>query len=300
MTKPITTIITPPHGWQALNFVEVWQYRDLLWVWTRSQIKARYKQSILGVLWAVINPLVTMTIYSTVFNAIARFPSGNVPYALFIFAAIVPWTLFQTCALGSMSSLSMNASIIKKVYFPRLILPMVNVCINLFDFIFYFLILVIFIVLHNLFAPHPFVFGGALLGHTPFMPAPPFIISLSWGILLIPFFMIQTILTSMGIGLLFGAFDAKFRDAGRILSVFVTLLFWATPILYSTQQFDFLGGWLNILNPMALVIEGFRWAFLGLTPPPPTMFASCVVALGLFLIGAFYFKRVETTMMDVL
>lgn len=300
MTKPITTIITPPHGWQALNFVEVWQYRDLLWVWTRSQIKARYKQSILGLLWAVINPLVTMTIYSTVFNVIARFPSGDVPYALFIFAGIVPWTLFQTCALGSMSSLTQNASIIKKVYFPRLILPMVNVCVNLFDFIFYFFILVVFILLHNILAPHPFVFGANLLEHTVFMPPAPHIITITWGVLLVPFLLIQTIVTSMGIGLIFGAFDAKFRDAGRILGVLTTILFWATPILYSTQQFNFLGGWLNILNPMALVIEGFRWAFLGLTPPSPTMLVSSMVAIGLFLMGAFYFKRIETTMMDVL
>lgn len=300
MAKSLTTIITPPHGWQALNFHEVWQYRDLLWVWTRSQIKARYKQSILGVLWAVINPLVSMLIYSAVFSILARFPSGGVPYALFVFCGLVPWTLFQACAVGGMTSLTQNAGIIKKVYFPRLILPFANVCVSLFDFIFYFLILILFILLHTLFTPHPFIFGAEVLMTTAFMPTPPFVIHITWGIFLLPLFLLQTIFASLGVGLIFGAFDAKFRDAGRILSVLVTIGFWLTPILYTATQFNLLGGWVNALNPMAWVVEGFRWAFLGLNPPPAYMLLSSGVALLLFLVGAFYFKRVETSMMDVL
>lgn len=300
MVKSVTTIITPPHGWQALNFGEVWQYRDLLWIWTRSQIKARYKQSILGVLWAVINPLVSMLIYSIVFSTLARFPTGGVPYALFVFCGLVPWTLFQTCAVGSMGSLTQNAGIIKKVYFPRLILPLVNVCVSLFDFIFYFLILILFMLLHTLLTPHPFVFGQNVLITTAFAPTPPFVIHITWGVLLLPAFLLQVILASVGVGLIFGSFDAQFRDAGRILSVLINIGFWLTPILYTVDQINFLDGWVNALNPMAIVVTGFRWSFLGLTPPPAQMLLSCAVSLLLFLVGTFYFKRVEMRMMDVL
>ncbi|MDX2076486.1 MAG: ABC transporter permease [bacterium] len=300
MPKSYTTIITPPHGWQALNFAEVWQYRDLLWVWTRSQISARYKQSVLGVLWAVINPLVNMIIYSAVFSVLARFPSNGVPYALFLFCGLVPWTFFQACAIGGMTSLTQNASIIKKVYFPRLILPFGNVCVSLFDFLFYFLILIVFMLLHALSTPSGFVFGAELLTMTAFPLPAPFVIQPTWGILLVPLFMMQVIAVGMGIGLIFGALDAQFRDAGRILAVLVNIGFWGTPILYSTTQFNLLDGWVNRLNPMAGVVEGFRWAFLGLPAPSPTWLLSSLVAIGIFLVGAYYFKRVETTMMDVL
>lgn len=300
MNKPITTIITPPRGWQALNIAEIWQYRDLLWVWTRSQISARYKQSILGVLWAVVNPLVSMLIYTIVFSVLARFPSDEVPYALFVFCGLVPWTLFQTSAIGGMSSLTGNAGVIKKVYFPRLILVLVSACVSLFDFLFYFAILIIFIIIHTLGTPHPFVFGYDLLATTAFAPAPPFIIEITWGVLLLPLFLMQTLLASLGIGMIFGAFDAQFRDAGRILTVMLNIGFWVTPILYTTSQINLLDGALNIFNPMAFVVDGFRWAFLGLDRPPSAWLLSSLVAVGIFLVGAFYFKRVETRLMDVL
>ncbi|PJF29070.1 MAG: hypothetical protein CUN52_10255, partial [Phototrophicales bacterium] len=228
MTQPTITIITPPRGWQALNIAELWQYRDLLWVWTRSQISARYKQSILGVLWAVINPLVSMLIYTVVFSVLARFPSDDVPYALFVFCGLVPWTLFQTTAISGMNSLTSNVGIIKKVYFPRLILVLVSACVSLFDFVFYFLILVLFLLLHTLTIPHPFIFAQSLVATTAFIPPPPFVIHLTAGILLVPFFLLQTVLLGLGFGLMFGAFDAQFRDAGRILTVLVNIGFWAT------------------------------------------------------------------------
>ncbi|HRF96064.1 MAG TPA: ABC transporter permease, partial [Aggregatilineales bacterium] len=261
MPKSSTTIITPPHGWQALNFAEVWQYRDLLRVWVKSQIAARYKQSVLGVLWAVINPLVNMIIYSTVFSVIARFPVGDVPYALFIFCGIVPWTFFQACAIGGMNSLTANSSIIKKVYFPRLILPFGAALMSLFDFVFYFFILILFIVLHSLFTPQPFIFAESLIATTSLSAPAPFVIHLTWGVFLFPFFMLQAIVAGVGLGLIFGALDAQFRDAGRVLVVLVNVWFWLTPIIYSTAQFNLLDGWVNRLNPMSLVIEGFRWAF---------------------------------------
>jgi len=300
MSKIVTTVITPPRGWQALNLIEVWQYRDLLWVWARSQITARYKQSLLGVLWAVINPLVRMRIYSAVFSILARFPAGDVPYALFVFCGLVPWTFFAACALGGMTSLTVNAGIIKKVYFPRLILPFANVAMSLFDFLFYFGILLIFIVVHSVFTPHPFLFGDSLIATTAFAVAPPFVIHITWGVVLLPLFLLQTMLAGIGIGLIFGALDAQFRDAGRILSVIINVGFWVTPILYNTNQINLLGGWVNALNPMAGVVMGFRWAFLGLDAPPANVLLSGIVAIALFLMGAYYFKRVETTLMDVL
>lgn len=300
MSQPTLTIITPPRGWQALNVAELWQYRDLLWVWTRSQISARYKQSILGVLWAVINPLVNMLIYTLVFNALARFPSGDAPYALFVFCGLVPWTLFQTTAISAMYSLTNNVGIIKKVYFPRLILVLVSACVSLFDFIFYFLILLLFLFIHAISTPHPFIFAQSLVATTAFIPPPPFVVHLTQGILLVPVFLLQTVSFSLGVGLLFGAFDAQFRDAGRILNVLINIGFWATPIIYATSQIQLLGGVVNVVNPMALVVEGFRWAFLGLAPPPASWMLSSLVAAGVFLFGAFYFKRVETHLMDVI
>jgi lipopolysaccharide transport system permease protein len=299
MSKIVTTVITPPRGWQALNLLEVWQYRDLLWVWARSQITARYKQSLLGVLWAVINPLVSMLIYSAVFSILARFPSGGVPYALFVFCGLVPWTFFSACALGGMTSLTTNAGIIKKVYFPRLILPFANVAMSLFDFLFYFAILIVFMLVHSLFASAPFVFGSDVIASTAFDNMP-FVIAPTWGVVLLPLFLLQTMLAGMGVGLIFGALDAQFRDAGRILTVIINVGFWVTPILYATDQINLLGGWVNALNPMAGVVMGFRWAFLGLEAPPAMVLLSSIVAIALFLAGAYYFKRVETTLMDVL
>ena len=268
------TVIEPSKGWVSLQLRDVWQYRDLLYFFTWRDIKVRYKQSIFGAAWAVIQPFFTMVVFSLFFGRLAGIPSDGVPYPVFSFAALVPWTLFANGLTQSANSMVDNGNLIKKVYFPRLLIPLSSLLSGLVDFAIAFVVLVAM---------------GLLFGIVP-------TINVLW----LPFFLLLALVTALGGGLWLSALNVQFRDIRHVLPFLVQFLLFATPVAYPSSLLAQPWRTLYGLNPMASVVEGFRWALLGTNTPDISMiFVSTVMALLLLLSGAFYFRRMEKSFADV-
>ncbi len=267
--------IKPSKGWVSLNLRELWEYRELLYFLTWRDIKVRYKQTVLGAAWAIIQPFMTMVVFSLFFGGLAQIPSDGVPYPIFSYAALVPWTFFASGLGGSSNSLVGSAELIKKIYFPRLITPIATVFAGVVDFLLAFAVLIVMM----------FVFG----------------IVPTANIVWLPFFLLLAFVTSLGVGLWLSAMNVQFRDV-RYLVPFITQ-FWLfiTPIAYPSSLIE--NDILRILyglNPMAGVVEGFRWALLGTnTAPGSIIIVSTLVAVVLLITGLFYFRRMEKTFADV-
>ncbi len=273
-SSPVTTI-RPENKWFSLNLRELWAYRELLYFLTWRDIKVRYKQTIIGFLWAVLQPVLMTLIFTLFFNLLARVSSGDVPYALFVFTAMTPWNLFANGVTRASNSLIYDAALIQKVYFPRMISPMASILSPLIDFFFTFLVLIGLM----------FVFGYHPL---PYMLA---VIPLLGLILMF----------ALGIGLWLAALNVEFRDIGYIVPFLVQCLFFASPIIYSStmvpERFRLAYG---LINPMSGIIEGFRWAVLHTNIPSiPMMFASSAIILFILLTGIFYFRYREKAFADV-
>jgi lipopolysaccharide transport system permease protein len=270
-------LIEPEHGWVALKLRDLWQYRELLYFLIWRDVKVRYKQTALGAAWAIIQPLFTMIIFTVFFGGLAKMPSDGVPYWLFSYTALIPWTFFANGLQHSTNSLVENARVITKVYFPRLVIPVSAVLAGAIDFVLAFVMLL----------------GMMLLsGNLPLMT-----INVVW----LPLFLLLALVTSLGAGLWFSALNVQFRDVRYIVPFLVQVWLYATPIAYSSTMIksDVLRA-LYGLNPMAGVVEGFRWALLGVdTAPGPIILVSTLAALILFASGAFYFRRVEKSFADV-
>ena len=273
--KEYLTVINPQEDSRKLiNWRELWRYRDLFWFLVWRDIKTRYAQSILGVGWAVIQPVFSMVLFTIVFGNLAKVNSEGVPYAIFSFAALVPWTYFSNSLTSSSASLVTSKNLITKVYFPRLVIPIAPVLATLIDFGISFLILI-----------------GLLLG---FGQIP------SLWILFIPALVILMILTSAGMGMWLTALAIQYRDIRYGANFFVQLLMYASPVIYPTSSVPEKYQLVYALNPMVGVIEGFRAALLG-TRAMPWFFlgVGTVVALLIFLTGAVYFRRMERYFADV-
>lgn len=266
--------IAPRTGWVPIRLGELWAFRELLLFLVWRDIKVRYKQTALGAAWAVIQPLMTMVVFSVFFGRLAKMPSDGVPYPLFSFAALVPWTFFAGGLTQSANSLVGSANLIKKVYFPRLIVPAATVLAEAVDFCIAFVVLLMLMTLY---------------GVTPTV-----------NVVFLPGFVLLAVCTSLGVGLWLSALNVEFRDI-RYMVPFVTQ-FWlfATPIAYPSSLLA--EPWRTVygLNPMAGVVDGFRWALLGAPPPPPGMLAiSALVSVALLIGGMAYFRRMERTFADV-
>lgn len=262
-------------GWRSLRLRELWDYRELLYFLVWRDIKVRYKQTLLGALWAVIQPVVTMVVFSVFIGYLASVPSDGVPYPVFNYVALVPWMFFANALTQAAASLTGNAHLISKVYFPRLLIPTAAVASGLVDFLVAFLLVFV------------------LLGIYGVMP--------SWNVVWIPAFVLLTIASSLGTGLWLAAWSARFRDARHALPFLVQLWMFATPVVYSSsllpEQWRIVYG----LNPMAAAIEGFRWALLGTGKPPGLMFVvASLIAVLLLVSGTFYFRRLERLFAEVL
>jgi lipopolysaccharide transport system permease protein len=253
---------------------DLWVYRELLYFLTWRDIKVRYKQTILGGLWALIQPFFTMVVFSVFFGRLAKIPSDGIPYPLFAFAALVPWTFFANGLTMSSNSLVSSADLITKIYFPRLTIPIASVLSGVVDFVLAFLL---------------------LLGMGFFYGVAPTI-----NVLWLPLFLLLALVTSLGVGLWLAALNVQYRDVRYVVPFLTQIWLFATPIAYPSSLLSEPWRTLYGLNPMVGVVEGFRWALLGtLQAPGPIVAASTGAALLLLVSGAFYFKRMERTFADV-
>ncbi len=269
-----TILIKPSKGWVSLRLDELWDYRELLYFFIWRDVKIRYKQTIMGAAWAIIQPLFTMVIFSLFFGRLAGVPSDGLPYPIFSYAALVPWTFFSNALVQASNSLVNNSGMIKKIYFPRLAIPLATVLAGSFDFLLAFVVLLGMMIFYGL-APT---------------------INVIW----LPLFLLLALITSLGVGLWFSVMNVQFRDVRYIVPFVSQAWMFATPIAYSSSLLE--EPWRTIygINPMAGVVEGFRWALLGTeTAPGLIIIVSALVAVGLLVSGAFYFRRMEKTFADV-
>jgi lipopolysaccharide transport system permease protein len=267
--------IEPTRGWVSLQLKELWAYRELLYFLIWRDMKVRYKQTALGVGWAIIQPMFTMIVFSVFFGRLGKIPSDGIPYPIFSFAALVPWTFFAQGLGQASNSLVGSANLIKKVYFPRLAVPIASVTSGIIDFSIAFAMLL-----------------GMML-YYGILPT----LNVIW----LPCLLLLTLMTSLGVSLWLSALNVQFRDVRHVLPFLTQLWFFATPIAYPSSLLSEPWRTLYSLNPMVGVVEGFRWALLGTeTAPGLMLIVSSLTALALLVGGAYYFRRLEKTFADVI
>jgi lipopolysaccharide transport system permease protein len=270
------TVIEPPRGWAGVRWSELWLHRELLYFLTWRDLKIRYKQTVLGAAWAILQPFMTMVVFSLIFGRLAGLgaKTGGVPYPVYVYAGLLPWTFFAGAIANSANSLVGSSNLITKVYFPRLIIPLAAVGAGLMDFS---------ISLVVLFALMGF-YGTAL----------------SWQVLFLPLFLAGTLVAATGVGALLSALTVAYRDFQYVVPFLVQLWLFVTPVIYPSSLVPQQWRWLLSLNPMAGLIDGFRAAFLGRPLEWPQIGLSLLVAALLFLGGAAYFRKVERRFADVI
>ncbi|RJP32465.1 MAG: ABC transporter permease [Actinobacteria bacterium] len=267
--------IQPTRGWASLKLRDIWRYRELLYFLTWRDIKVRYKQTIIGGAWAILQPLLVMAIFSIFFGRLLGVPSDDIPYPLFSYSGLVIWTFFANGVTFSANSLVVEANMIKKVYFPRMIAPLSSILSCLLDFTLAFMVLIIMMLFY---------------GRGPTL-------AVFW----LPLFLLLAMVTTTGVGLWFSALNVMYRDVRYALPFLVQAWLFATPIAYPSSILS--GAWKVIygVNPMAGVVEGFRWALLGAETRPGGIIAvSSGVAVLLLVSGAFFFRRTERIFADVI
>jgi lipopolysaccharide transport system permease protein len=268
-----TLVICPPRKWVPVDLHELWAYRELITSFTLRDIKLRYKQTGLGIAWAVLQPLLTMVIFTVFFGGLAKIPSDGVPYPLFVLAALLPWTLFAEGLTRSTTSMVTNANIMTKVYFPRLIMPLSSIISPLVDFAVSFIILIAMMVYY---------------GYAPTL-----------NLIFLPLFLLLALATSFGVGLWLSALNVKYRDFQYTVPFMIQILMFASPVVYASSLVpESLRVWYGI-NPMTGVIEGFRWAILGTGAPSAMVLVSVGMVLLILVSGMFYFRRMEQYYADI-
>jgi len=266
--------IEPSKGWAPLKIGELWEYRELIYFLAWSNVKIRYKQTVLGAAWAIIQPFMTMLVFSLFFGKLAKVPSDNVPYPVFSFAALVPWTFFSNSLRLASNSLIGSAHLITKIYFPRLAIPIATVLSGVVDFGVAFLMLL------------------AMMLYYGMMPGD----RMLW----LPLFFMLAVVAALGASLWLSALSVEYRDVQHVMPFVLQFWLFATPIAYSSSMLAEPWRTLYGINPMVGVVEGFRWALLGVhTSPGPIIIVSSVAALITLTTGAFYFRRMERTFADM-
>ena len=273
--SPPTVVIQPTRGWASLGLADVWEYRELLYFLLWREVKGRYRQMAFGPLWIIIAPLIQMVIFSFVFGTLARLPSEGVPYPIFTYVALLPWQFFANAARNSAGSLLSQQHVIAKVYFPRLVIPLSTVLSAFVDFLASFVVLIGMMLVYRI---------------------PP-----SWAVLTLPLFVLLAGATALAVGLWLAGLSVKYHDVSIAVGFGITIWQYLTPVAYSATLVPEAWRWLYRLNPLYAVVEGFRWALLGTGSPPDW---SLVISVGfvtvLLVTGAFYFRRTERTIVDVL
>jgi lipopolysaccharide transport system permease protein len=272
--RPTVVVIRPSRGWAPLQLRDLWQYRELLYFLIWRDVKVRYKQTALGAAWAILQPFLAMVIFSVFFGRLAGMPSDGVPYPIFAYSGLVPWTFFAYGLNQASNSLVGGANLVKKVYFPRLIMPLAAVLSGVIDFALAFLVLI-----------------GLMLfyGMVPTL-----------AVLLLPLFGLLAMITALSVALWLSALNVEYRDVRYVVPFLTQFWLFATPIAYPSSLLSEPWRTLYGINPMVGVVEGFRWTLIGAGSPPGAMLiVSSVVALALLVGGAFYFRRMEATFADV-
>ncbi len=268
-----TTLIRPSRGWVALNLRDLWNYRELLYFLTWRDIKVRYKQTVLGAAWAVLQPFLTMVVFSVFFGQLAKVPSDGIPYPIFSYCALLPWSYFSGALDRASNSLVGSSHLITKVYFPRLAIPISAVTAGLVDFGIAFVVLL-----------------GMMIYYS-FTP--------TIAVLTLPLFLLLAVATALAVGLWLSALNVQYRDVRYTIPFLTQFWLFATPIAYSSSLVPEQWRTWYGLNPMAGVVEGFRWALLGKEPPTSLLAVSAVVVVLLLIGGLYYFRRMEKTFADV-
>jgi len=265
--------IRPSRSWVALHVGELWAYRELLYFLTWRDVKVRYKQAALGAAWAILQPMLTMLIFTLFFGRLAKVPSDGIPYPIFAYAALLPWTFFANAVTNSGNSLVGSASLITKVYFPRLIVPAAAVGAGLVD------LAIAFTVFVGLFVYYGF--------------------SLTWQVVLVPFLVALATILALGVGLWMSALNVKYRDIRYALPFLVQLWMFASPVIYPASLMPEKYRWVLLVNPMTGVIEGFRAALLGRPLPWTALGYSAVISVALLIWAAYFFRHMEREFADV-
>jgi len=273
------TIIQPTKGWFSLQLGALWQYRELLYFLVWRDIKVRYKQTALGVTWVILQPVVSMVVFTFLFGNLLGVPSGDVPYPIFSFAALLPWNYFASSMNKSSTSLVMNTNLVTKVYFPRMVIPISSVLSGLVDFGFGFLVLIGLMVYFRI---------------TP-----------TWTIVFLPVFLLLAMLTALGFGFWLSALNVRYRDINYLVPYLIQIWMYLTPVIYSVTLIPEQYRFLLALNPMTAVVEGFRWALLGpylasTQAPGSILFFSFLITLFVLISGAVFFRRTERTFADII
>jgi lipopolysaccharide transport system permease protein len=274
INEPRTITIRPSKGWAALNLKDLWNYRELIFFFTWRDLKVRYKQTLLGASWAILQPFLTMVVFSIFFGGLAKVPSDGVPYPIFSYTALLPWTLFSKAMQDASRSLVASANIISKIYFPRLILPLSSVLSGVVDFLIAFVVLIIMMLFYGI-AP-------------------------TANIWTLPFFALLALVTAIGVGLWLSALNVMYRDVGYIIPFLTQFWMYVTPIAYPASMIPEQWKFVYALNPLTGVVEGFRWALLGTGEGPGiSLLISASIAILLTISGLFYFRRMERKFADM-
>ena len=273
-----TLVIQPTKGWAKLGLRELWRYRELLFFLTWRDILVRYKQAVLGVAWAILQPVLTMVVFTVIFNKVLGVTSGNygVPYPIFSYAGLLPWQLFAGALGRSGTSLVGNSGLLTKVYFPRLVIPASGVLGTLPDFLISCCVFAVLMVVYGV-AP-------------------------TWNIVFLPFLVLLALVTALGVSLWLSALNVLYRDVQYVIPFMVQLWMFISPVVYPASRIDTYPGWVQLiynLNPMTAVIGGFRWALLGQQAPNQLVWVSAAAVLVVFVGGLYYFRRMERVFADV-
>ena len=274
--EPTTIYIKPSHGLAALNLRDLWVYRELVFFMVWRDVKVKYKQTMLGMAWAVIQPVMTMLVFTFLFGKVAKLPTDGIPYPVFSFTALLPWGLFVTALNQGSRSLVAHNNMVTKIYFPRLILPMSSVFAGLVDFAIAFVILV------------------GLMFYYKVTPA--------WNLIwTLPLFLLLAVITALGVALWLSAINVKYRDVNQALPFLTQFWLFATPVAYSSSVISDQWQLLYSLNPMAGVVNGFRWAMLGSgSGPDAALWVSVAISVLILVSGLFYFRSTERTFADTI
>ncbi len=275
-----TTYLRPARGWRSLNLSDLWAYRELIYFLIWRDVKVRYKQAALGVLWAIIQPVMVMIVFTIIFGRLANLKTdASIPqtlYPVFSFAALLPWQLFQGALQRAGVSLVANSTLLTKIYFPRLIIPISAVAAGLVDFAFSFLVLIGLMIFYG--------------------------VHISWNVLWLIPLLALALLTALAVGLWLSAFNVQYRDVQHIIPFLLQAWMYASPVAYSIDMIPTHFPWRLIygLNPMTGVIQGFRWALLGGSPPDQILLVSSIMVVLLLVSGLFYFRRMERSFADTI
>ena len=274
--EPTTVYIKPSKGLAALNLLDLWVYRELVFFMVWRDVKVKYKQTLLGMAWAVVQPVMTMLVFTFVFDRVANLPTDGIPYEVFSFTALLPWGLFVTALNQGSRSLVAHNNMVTKIYFPRLILPMASVLAGLVDFVIAFVILT------------------GLMMYFQVTPAWQYLWTL-------PLFLLLALVTALGVALWLSAINVKYRDVNHALPFLTQFWLFATPVAYSFSAIPSNWQIFLSLNPMTGVVNGFRWALLGTgSGPDVTFWISVIISILIFISGLFYFRSMEKTFADTI